>query len=174
LPLAVIVLGAGVAVAAPAELRRVAGKVTMSHSICRGGVAITQRDLDELPPPYPLPGKEFLVVSGAEISARRPAAHFITRTDGTFVTRLPPGQWCFFEAGRRPEPEPPGQPAEPPRALPMRVPGQNIDPGCLEAEQRRCDLVLVVKSDVKRADIGFTQRCPEPWAQPCYHGPMPP
>jgi hypothetical protein len=169
-----IALGAGSAGADSNQLKRVAGKVTMSQSICRGGVAITQQDVDALPPPAPIPGKEFLVVAGSEISGRKPAARFVTRNDGTFVTRLPPGQWCFFEAGRKPEPEPPGQPAEPPRAHPLKAAGPNIDKGCLESERRRCDLVLAVKSDVKQADIRFTQRCPDVWAQPCYRGPMPP
>jgi hypothetical protein len=119
-----------------------------------------------LPPPQPLGGKEFLVVAGERISAARPAAHFVTRPDGTFVTRLPPGQWCFFEAGRRPKDD---------RAEPLVAPtGPNVDAGCLADQKLRCDLVLPVKADVSRVEITFRQGCPQVWNQPCYRGPMPP
>jgi hypothetical protein len=173
-PLAFVAVGAAVRLAGadPAALKRVAGKVEMTHSICRGGVAVTQEDYERLPPPQPLGGKEFLVVAGAQIRATRTAARFVTRADGTFVTRLPPGQWCFFEASRTPS-EPrrgPGEPVVPKAARP----GQHVDADCLESERRRCDLVLAVKSDVSRARITFTERCPQSWAQPCYRGPMPP
>jgi hypothetical protein len=149
------------------EPRRVEGQVMMEHSICRGGVAVTREDMERLPPPVPIAGREFLVVSGDRISARRPAARFVSRADGTFVARLPPGQWCFFDAARRPESAKPLQPVAPRK-------GRSVDQGCLEQERLRCDLVLVVRSDIKRARITFTERCPQAWAQPCYHGPMPP
>jgi hypothetical protein len=162
-----VALGAGAAGAGAPELKRVEGTATTEHSICKGGVAVTQRDYDELPPPVPIAGREFLVVAGAEISAKPPAARFVTRADGSFSTRLPPGQWCFFEAGRRPAAGRVKQPvAAPPRP--------HVDADCLEQQRLRCDLVLAVKSDVKRARITFQERCPQPWAQPCYHGPMPP
>jgi hypothetical protein len=159
-----MVLGSGAAVAGAPERKRVSGRATMASSICRGGVAVTQEDLDRLPPPRPLPGKEFLVVGGDRIKGGRPAARFVTRADGSFSTALPPGKWCFFEAARRL--------GEPERAAAPKA--ARVDADCLEAERHRCDLVLVVKSDVPRAEISFTERCPQAWAQPCYHGPMPP
>jgi hypothetical protein len=137
----------------------------MQSSICRGGVAVRQEDYDRLPPPRPLGGKEFLVVAGNRITAARPTAKFVTRRDGTFVTQLRPGTWCFFESERQPSGS-----SKPIKA----APGPHVDADCLEAEKHRCDLVLVVKSDVKQAQITFTERCPQAWAQPCYHGPMPP
>ena len=146
----------------------------MTSSICGGGVAITREQMDNLPPPRPLGGKDFLVVAGNRITAAPPSARFTTRADGTFVTRLPPGTWCFFEAGRRPS-ETNVQGAEP-VAPPTRGPraSSGIDPGCVEDQKRRCDLVLPVKSDIKRAEISFAEPCPQVWNQPCYRGPMPP
>jgi hypothetical protein len=159
-----VATGAG-AGAGPAETKRVAGKAVLVSSVCGGGAAISREQLERLPPPQPVGGKEFLVVAGEQISASRPAARFTTRADGSFVTRLPPGKWCFFEAGRRPRDD---------HAQPIAPAAPNIDAGCLAAEKRRCDLVLAVKSDVATAEITFTQRCSEPWNQPCYRGPMPP
>jgi hypothetical protein len=147
------------------KTKRVAGKAVLTSSICGGGVAIRPEDYERLPPPQPIAGKEFLVVAGDRITAARPAARFVTRPDGTFATRLPPGQWCFFEAARRPKDD---------RAEPLAVAAPNVDAACLAEQQRRCDLVLAVKADVSRVEITFTQGCPQVWNQPCYRGPMPP
>jgi hypothetical protein len=165
-----LIAGAAAAGASAAESLRVAGRVVQTSSICGGGAAISREQLERLPPPQPLAGKAILVVAGDRINASRPAARFVARADGTFVTRLPPGQWCFFDAARRPsEPrELPAEPRGPARAAP------NIDGGCLEAEMHRCDLVLAVKANVSGAEINFPQRCSQPWNQPCYRGPMPP
>jgi len=162
-----VALGAGAASAGSPEPKSVEGKATMEHSICRGGVAITQRDYDELPPPVPVAGREFLVVAGSRISDKPPAARFVTRANGAFATRLLPGQWCIFEAARKPAA---GRAKQPVAAAPR----PHVDADCLEEERRRCDLVLTVKADIKKARIVFQERCPQPWAQPCYHGPMPP
>jgi hypothetical protein len=160
-------LVAGAGVAGASQTRRVAGRAVRVTSVCGGGAAITRAQIEALPPPQPVGGKDFLVVAGGRISAARPAARFTTRADGTFATRLPPGTWCFFEAGRRPSDDraaaPPAAPAAP-----------NTDAGCLAEEKRRCDLVLAVKADVTGAEITFSARCSEPWNQPCYRGPMPP
>jgi hypothetical protein len=166
--LALIAAGAGSAAAGPAKTKRVAGKVVMTASICSGGVAVTQEMIDRLPPPQPIAGREFLVVAGERISAARPAARFTSRPDGTFATRLPPGTWCFFEAGRRPSDE------RAPQATPIAPVVPSVDANCLAAEKLRCDLVLPVKADVSQARITFAERCPQQWAQPCYRGPMPP
>jgi hypothetical protein len=163
-----IAAGAGSAAAGAAATRRVAGKASTHASICSGGVRVTEEMIARLPPPQPIAGREFLVVAGDRISAARPAARFTTRPDGTFVTRLPPGTWCFFEAARRPGKDR----AEP--AAPATPPSADVEAGCLENEKLRCDLVLPVRSDIKTVEISFTQRCPQPWAQPCYRGPMPP
>jgi hypothetical protein len=160
-------VGAGSATAAPSAPMRIAGRVTLVSSICGGGAAVTREMLERLPPPQPIPGRAFLVVAGEQISAARPAARFVTRPDGSFVTRLPPGKWCFFEATRRPSGD--ERPDKP-----VAAPSPHADGGCLAERARRCDLVLAVKSDVSRADITFRQPCPQPWNQPCYRGPMPP
>jgi hypothetical protein len=156
---------AGTVAAGAATTRRVAGKVEMTSSVCGGGAAIRREQIEALPPPAPIAGREFLVVAGGRITGARPAARFTSRADGTFTTRLPPGTWCFFDASRRITED---------RNAPVAAPSANLESGCLEAERRRCDLVLPVKSDIKDVRITFTQRCSEPWAQPCYHGPMPP
>jgi hypothetical protein len=157
--------GARGADAGPPETKRVAGKAVMVSSVCGGGAAIRREQWDQLPPPQPLGGKTFLIVPGDHITAATPAARFVTRADGTFATRLPVGKWCFFDAARRPTTDQPS---------PVAVPSPNVDASCLAAEKRRCDLALTVKSDLSRAEIIFTARCPQPWNQPCYHGPMPP
>ena len=161
-----LIAGTGGAWAGADEAKRVAGKVVLEHSICRGGAAITREDMERLPPPQPIAGRAFLVVAGDRIRAKKAVARFTTRADGTFVTHLPPGTWCFFEAGRRPEVG-----TAPAAAAPTSA---GIDADCLAEQKRRCDLVLAVKSDVRAAQIVFRERCPQPWAQPCYHGPMPP
>jgi hypothetical protein len=162
-------LAAGVAGAA--DTVRVAGKVTLVSSLCGGGAAVSQEMIARLPPPQPIAGKEILVVGGGEIRATRPAARFVTRGDGSFVTRLPPGTWCFFDAARKPSAPAAGAPG-PPVAAP---PSANVDAACLEAQKRRCDLVLtVVKRDISKADITFNAGCPQQYNQPCYRGPMPP
>ena len=167
---ALLALSASGARAGAKKTNRVAGRAVLEASVCGGGAAITQEQIDRLPPPRPIAGREFLVVTGESISAQRPVARFTTGVDGTFLTRLPAGTWCIFEAGRRMVDEPPG-PAAPPSA---GLDPAGVDRPCLAQEQRRCDLVLAVKSEVREARIVFTERCPQPWAQPCYHGPMPP
>jgi hypothetical protein len=143
----------------------VSGKVEQVSSVCGGGAAITRAQIEALPPPAPIAGREFLVVAGDRITGARPSARFTSRADGSFSTRLPPGTWCIFEASRRPTDD---------HAAPPAAPRASLDSDCLEEQRRRCDLVLPVKSDIKDARITFTQRCSEPWNQPCYHGPMPP
>jgi hypothetical protein len=160
-----LTLGASGAGAKPKETKRVAGKAVLVSSVCGGGAAIPDDAVARLPPPQPIGGRDFLVVAGERISAAQPAARFTTRADGTFVTRLAPGTWCFFDAARKLDED---------RAAPPAGAPSNTDAGCLAAERRRCDLVLAVQSDVTHADITFTARCSEPWNQPCYRGPMPP
>jgi hypothetical protein len=163
--LGLVVAGVTTADASPPETKRVAGKAVLVSTVCGGGAAIRREQWEQLPPPQPLGGKAFLVVRGDRITAAPPSARFVTRPDGTFTIRLPPGTWCFFDASRKPTPDRPG---------PIAAPSPNVDGDCLTAQKQRCDLVLPVKSDVNRAEISFTARCPQPWNQPCYHGPMPP
>jgi hypothetical protein len=159
-----LTFGATLVEASAPDVKRVTGRAETVSSVCSGGAAISREQIERLPPPSPVAGREFLVVRGEAITAARPAARFVTRADGTFTTRLPPGTWCFFDASRRPKEEFKAPPA-PPRPDPE---------GCLEAMKRRCDLVLAVKTDVREAEITFAQSCPQPWNQPCYRGPMPP
>jgi hypothetical protein len=159
------VLAVGAAAGAGAPKKRVAGRAERVSSVCGGGAAITDEQIARLPPPVALGGMEFIVVAGNQITAARPVARFVTRPDGTFTTHLPPGTWCFLDAGRKP----PNSGAA--LQAPLRP---SIDAGCLESAKRRCDLVLPVKSDVRDARITFMNQCPEPWNQPCYRGPMPP
>jgi hypothetical protein len=160
-----LALGAGGAWAGAKETSRVAGIAVLESSVCGGGAAISREQIERLPPPRPVAGKEFLVVAGDRINVKRPVARFTTRIDGTFATRLPAGTWCIFEAARRPAGD---------EAPPVAAPEPGIDEACLAENRRRCDLVLPVTSDVRAARIVFVERCPQPWAQPCYHGPMPP
>lgn len=153
--------------------RRVAGKAVTVASVCGGGAAISREQIARLPPPRPIPGREFLVVAGEQITAAPPAARFTTRPDGTFATRLPLGTWCVFDAARRLG-EPPGSAERPVAARAASPASPEIDAACLAAEKRRCDPVLTVRGDVIDANITFTQQCSQPWNQPCYRGPMPP
>jgi hypothetical protein len=163
-----LMLGASGAAAKPKQTKRVAGKAVQVSSVCGGGAAISPDAVARLPPPQPIAGRDFLVVAGERISAARPAARFTTRADGSFVTRLSPGTWCFFDAARRPSDDPAAS------ASPAAPVAPNTVADCLAAQRQRCDLVLAVESDVTNADITLTTRCSEPWNQPCYRGPMPP
>jgi hypothetical protein len=165
LVLGLIAWGVAGAAASPADLKRVAGRAVQISSVCGGGAAVSDEQIAQLPPPQPIAGMAFLVVAGDQVRGTRPAARFVTGADGRFVTRLPPGKWCFFEASRRPTED---------RAPSAAVAARALDADCMAQERRRCDLVLDVKSDVKRAEIAFPQRCSQPWNQPCYRGPMPP
>ena len=161
--------GASGAATKTTETKRVAGKAVLLSSVCGGGAAISRDAVARLPPPQPVGGRDFLVVAGERITATPPAARFTTRADGSYVTRLPAGTWCFFDAARRPRDDH----AAPPAPATLSA-APDSDSACLAAQRRRCDLVLAVQSDVTAAQITFTAHCPEPWNQPCYRGPAPP
>ncbi len=159
------------ALAAAAEWT-VSGRVLQHARVCGGGAAVTQEDYDKLPPPAPIAGMTIAVQPGATIG-HGPARSFVTTGDGKYTMRLPAGTWCFFAASRALPPAPKPRPGDGPPPV-VGETSDGIDMKCLEYERVRCDLVIEVKGEMKGVDIGFYDRCSEPWSQPCYRGPMPP
>ena len=94
---------------------------------------------------------------------------FKTDRAGKFDVLLPEGAYCVMagELGRAP-----------PERSPVAVPkNPHVDAECLRERAVACDAHLHVRKDnprsVKLTLDTFTP-CPQPWAQPCYRGPMPP
>jgi hypothetical protein len=157
--LALLLIGAAVPEA------RVSGVARQTASICRGGAAVTREDYESLPPPTPLAGLTFFVRRGAKITRGKPFAQVTTNAKGRFELELPEGTWCFYDAGRALRGE----------AGPVAArPDAHIDAQCLAEEKVRCDLVVRVAGERKGLVIERAERCPRPWAEPCYRGPMPP
>ena len=170
------ILAATVASTAPAPrpVRRVTGtaeRTIHAQGPCRGGVAVTREELDEVAAKtqhIPLTRATFTIFAGSR-HVGKPLMRFKTDRTGRFEVNLPEGVFCVMagELGAvAPDNAPP---AAPPRA--------NIDAECLRERARACDAQLHVRGDNPR-DVKLTldtfTPCPQPWAQPCYRGPAPP
>ena len=165
---------ASVAMAAP-RVRRVAGtveRVIHAQGPCRGGVAITGEEMQEWQAKTqrsPIARTTFTVFAG-DRHVGKPLARFKTDRAGRFDVRLPEGEFCVM-AGERDEVAPEIS-AEPPRPT-----DAHVDADCLRDLALACDARLYVRRDNPR-DVKLTldtfTPCPQPWAQPCYRGPMPP
>jgi len=174
LALALAATAASLAVAAP-RLRRVTGtaeRVVHAPGPCGGGAAITREAMAEWQAKserVPLLKTTFTVFAGDK-HVGKPVTRFKTDRAGRFDVRLPEGAFCImageYEAGT------PDISAAPRR--PMEA---HVDADCLRDQALACDAQLQVRKDGGR-DVKLTlhtfTRCPQPWAQPCYRGPMPP
>jgi hypothetical protein len=183
LALAVILPSALIAATTGASrLLRVTGsaeRVIHAPGPCGGGARITDEQMQEWAAKTQrssLVKAAFTVFAGERHDGKR-VARFKTDGAGRFEVRLPEGTFCVM-AGELPDvaPEPPDvtpEPATPPRARPSG----NVDLQCLHDLALACDARLDVRRDTAR-DVKLLletyQRCSEPWAQPCYRGPMPP
>ena len=168
---------ASVAMAAPV-VRRVTGTVERAmhaQGPCGGGAAISNERMQEWAAKtrrFPLAKTTFTVFAGDK-RAGKPVMRFKTDRAGRFEVRLPEGVFCVM-AGEPAEvaPEVSKEPQTPPAAT-----SGNVDQQCLRDRALACDVRLYVRSDNPR-DVKLTldtfAQCPEPWAQPCYRGPMPP
>jgi hypothetical protein len=166
-----------VAMAAP-RLRRVTGtaeRAIHAQGPCSGGVAVTNEQMQEWAAKtqrFPLAKTTFTVFAGAQ-HVGKPVARFKTDRAGRFEVRLPEGVFCVM-AGEQAEvaPEVSNEPPKPPATT-----SAGVDQQCLRDRALACDAQLHVRGDNPR-DMKLTldtfTPCPQPWAQPCYRGPMPP
>jgi hypothetical protein len=169
------------ALLAPATAtKKVSGKVMLHTPRCgTGGAALRPEDMAQHPAPRPIGGREIFVQRGESIRAGKPDARFVSREDGTFTVRLVPGTWCFFDARRAivapTKSAKVGNPGAPGDAPPITAGSSgSFDPACLARLPVACDVRIEVTSDTTNLDIGFLDgRCPEPWSQSCYIGPIP-
>lgn len=165
---------ASVAVAAP-RVRRVTGtaeRVIHAQGPCGGGVAITREAMAEWQAKsqrIPLLKATFTVFAGDK-HVGKPVARFKTDRSGRFDVRLPEGAFCIMAGDY--EAVVPDSSAAPPGPM-----DAHIDPGCLSDQALACDAQLQVRKDGAR-DVKLILHtltpCPQPWARPCYRGPMPP
>jgi len=170
---ATIVSGADAA--APAPPQHVTGsveRVVHAQGPCRGGVAVTREELDEVAAKtqhIPLRNATFTIFAGDK-HVGKPLTRFTTDRAARFAVDLPAGAFCVM-AGDRKE-----APTEKARATPVPA-SANIDANCLRERAVACDATLHVRKDSARAvklTLDTFTPCPQPWAQPCYRGPMPP
>ena len=171
-----LVLVAGIAAAAVAEpnVRRVKGtveRVLHAQGPCRGGVAVTREEMDEVEAKtqrFRLANATFTVFAGSRHDGK-PVTRFKTDRAGRFDVALPEGAFCVM-AGDLKEAAPKNAPAAAPA-------NPHVDTACLRDRALACDAQLHVRKDNPR-DVKLTldtfTPCPQPWAQPCYRGPMPP
>jgi hypothetical protein len=165
----------GADAAAPPPPQHVTGsveRVVHAQGPCRGGVAVTREELDEVAAKtqrFPLRNATFTVFAGDK-HVGKPLTRFTTDRAARFATDLPAGVFCVM-AGDRKE-----APAE--KTLGTPVPNNpHVDPVCLRERAVACDATLRVRKDSARAvklTLDTFTPCPQPWAQPCYRGPMPP
>jgi hypothetical protein len=163
-----------VAAAAP-RVRRVTGTVERAihaQGPCYGGVAVSQDQMQEWEAKtqrFPLAKTTFTVFAG-DSHVGKPVTRFKTDRVGRFEVRLPEGVFCVM-AGER------GEASRESSNGPLPVTSANVDLECLRERAVACDAQLYVRKDSPR-DVKLTLAtftpCPQPWAQPCYRGPMPP
>jgi len=149
---------------------------------CRGGAAVSPEEITI--ESAPLGGQPLTVFVG-----QRPggavAARLKTDGQGRFQTRLEPGTYCVVLGDAQPAPDAgapapdAGAPAPEPAPNAMSA-DRNYDAHCLEALAHpapRCDALWPVPSPEPvelRVVVSSSNQCPQPWARPCWRGPMPP
>jgi len=163
-----------VAAAAP-RVRRLTGtaeRAIHAQGPCSGGVAVSHEQMQELAAKtqrFPLAKTTFTVFAGGR-RVGKPVTRFKTDRAGRFEVRLPEGVFCVM-AGEQ------GEAAPETSNAPAPATSANVDLECLRGRAAACDAQLYVRRDSPR-DLKLTldtfTPCPQPWAQPCYHGPMPP
>ncbi len=171
------VVAGSVASAAPAAapVRRVTGtaeRLIHAQGPCGGGAAITREQMEEWHAKtqrISLAKATFTVFAGHK-HVGKPVTRFKTDRAGRFEVQLPEGVYCVMagELGAvAPEREPEA----------VRPTHAHVDAACLRDLALACDAQLYVRKDNPR-DVKLTLNtftpCPQPWAQPCYRGPMPP
>lgn len=170
-----VALAAAVASGAAAPPQHVTGsveRVIHAQGPCRGGVAVTREELDEVAAKtqrIALRNATFTVFAGSK-HVGKPVTRFKTDRSARFEVDLPAGTFCVM-AGELKD-----APTE--KSLQPRAPaGPHIDAACMAERAVACDATLYVRKDNARAvklTLDTFTPCPQPWAQPCYRGPMPP
>ncbi len=172
-----LALAAISAATAGSPARRVTGtveRVIHAQGPCRGGVAVTREEMEEVEAKaqhIPLAKTTFTVFAGHR-HVGKPVTRFKTDRAARFDVSLPEGAYCVM-AGDLKEAAP--DESNQPRAAPKAQ--AHVDAECLRDLAVRCDAQLHVRKDNPRAvklTLDTFTPCPQPWAQPCYRGPMPP
>jgi len=169
------ILGATVvSAAATPAVRRVTGRIERvihAPGPCRGGVAVTREEIEEVEAKtrhLRLTNAIFTIFAGRQ-HVGRPLMTFRTDRAARFDVSLPEGVFCVM-AGELKE-------SAPAKSAAAASRDPHTDPECLRERAVACDAQLHVRRENPR-DVKLTLEtytpCPQPWAQPCYRGPMPP
>lgn len=140
---------------------------------CMGGVRVTE-DLVTIESTT-LARQDFTVFAGADRKGRV-AARFKTDSRGSFTTSLPAGAWCVVLGKHEPTQEQPLPESQP--SAPVRSP--HLDAECLARlahPEPGCDAQWTVTDRPLtgvRLTLHSSNSCPQPWANPCWRGPLPP
>jgi hypothetical protein len=170
--LAASVLSVAAADAPP--VRRVTGtveRVIHAQGPCRGGVAVTREEMEEVEAKaqrFAIARATFTVFAGRR-HVGKPVTRFKTDRAGRFDVSLAEGVFCVM-AGELNERAAPKSPL-------VASPNPHVDAECLRERELACDAQLYVRKENPRAvklTLDTYTPCPQPWAQPCYRGPMPP
>jgi hypothetical protein len=163
------------AAASPRVARRVTGtveRVIHAQGPCRGGVRVTEEEMQEWAAKtqhLPIAKATFTVFAGHQFVGK-PVTRFKTDGAARFEVSLPEGTYCVMAGDLK-------ERAADKLAEPVKAVGGHIDAECMRERELACDAHLSVRKDNPRAvklTLETFTRCPQPWAQPCYRGPMPP
>jgi hypothetical protein len=182
--LALLLLGASPDAGQPLHL--VQGVAQRRHVTrpCFSGVAMTEDMVQSDVAPL---GNQLLTFTPGTVPGGAVFTRVKTNRVGRFQVRLPEGPWCVY-FGEPPPPPPPDTAeladASDGGAASARVErppelDANLDLDCLRRlrhPQPECDAVLrVPPRPLERTLERVTwAECPQPFAHPCYRGPMPP
>ena len=172
LTVAAAAISAATGVSAPRRVTGSVERVIHAQGPCRGGVAVTREEMEEVAAKtqhIPLAKATFTVFAGHK-HVGKPVTRFTTDRAARFEVTLPEGAYCVM-GGERGE-----APPENKVALPAPT-SAHVDAECLRDRALACDAQLYVRKDNPRAvklTLDTFTPCPQPWAQPCYRGPMPP
>lgn len=139
---------------------------------CRGGAAILPSEFEHESQPLV---QQVLTVSVGEVPGGKVVARPKTDRAGGFALSLAPGVYCVVVGEPRPSP-----PEEEPARPVASGAGPHLDPACLAELAHptpRCDARWIVgKGSPTKVSVSLysSNTCPQPWAHPCWRGPMPP
>jgi hypothetical protein len=165
-----VALASGAA-APPQHVTGSVERVIHAQGPCRGGVAVTREELDEVAAKtqrIALRNATFTVFAGSK-HVGKPVTRFKTDRAARFEVDLPAGVFCVM-AGDLKE-------APPERSPAPVAKNPHVDPACMAERAVACDATLYVRKDSARAvklTLDTFTPCPQQWAQPCYRGPAPP
>jgi hypothetical protein len=157
--------------------------VAQRHHItnpCMGGAAVTPDMIQH--ERAPLVKQRITFIAGSDPSGTV-VARTTTDAKGTFRVALVPGTYCVL-FGDAPAPQPEAKKTtdagSPDAVLPVAAVSGDYDPVCMRelAHPRpTCQTVLAVTTNATQQatlELVSSNQCAQPWAHPCWRGPMPP